>query len=59
MVLNQDILIYQNPLSKIHIKIKKKLLLNNKKPNVLIATQDFFDAIEYLYGRFIFNDFYE
>ena len=39
-------------------KNKKKLLLNNKKPNVLIATQDFFDAIN-VYGRFIFNDFYE
>ena len=39
-------------------KNKKKLLLDNKKPNVLIATQDFFDAIN-IYGRFIFNDFYE
>lgn len=39
-------------------KNKKKLLLNNKKPNVLIATQDFFDAIN-IFGRFIFNDFYE
>ena len=38
--------------------LKKKLLLNNKKPNVLIATQDFFDAINF-YGRFIFSDFYE
>jgi len=38
--------------------LKKKLLLNNKKPNVLIATQDFFDAIN-IYGRFIFSDFYE
>lgn len=39
-------------------KNKKKLLLKNKKLNVLIATQDFFDAIN-IYGRFIFNDFYE
>ena len=38
--------------------LKKKLLLNNKKPNVLIATQDFFDAVNF-YGRFIFSDFYE
>jgi len=39
-------------------KNKKKLLLNNKKLNVLIATQDFFDSIN-IYGKFIFNDFYE
>jgi hypothetical protein len=39
-------------------KYKKKFLLDNKKPNVLIATQDFFDSIN-IYGRFIFNDFYE
>lgn len=39
-------------------KKRKKLLLNNGKPNILIATQDFFDAIN-IYGRFIFNDFYE
>ncbi len=39
-------------------KNKKKLLLNNNKINVLIATQDFFDAIN-VFGRFIFNDFYE
>lgn len=39
-------------------KNKKKLLLNNKKLNILIATQDFFDSIN-VYGRFIFNDFYE
>ena len=39
-------------------KNRKKILSNNKQPNVLIATQDFFDSING-YGRFIFNDFYE
>ena len=39
-------------------KNKKKLLLDNRQPNILIATQDFFDSING-YGRFIFNDLYE
>ena len=37
---------------------KKKLIKKNNKLNVLITTQDFFDAIN-VYGPFHFNDFYE
>ena len=45
-------------ISSFNKKIYNRLLLNNKKLNVLICPHDFFDAI-HLYGKSIFVDFYE
>lgn len=43
---------------KIRNNKKKNILRQNKKPNILIATQDFFDSING-YGKTLFSDSYE
>ena len=57
VALSQDILIYQNPLSKIHTKTKK-IIIKQWQTEYFNSNSRFFDAIN-IYGRFIFNDFYE